>query len=193
MAGSLSDFAMAYPHLDRIRRLRKSRGEIWQGAIVRVPQWVVEANQPPLRPIVAVWVSMSSGRMNVGALRKPAERNPSMLLDALAGESEGGQGMPGVRPEKLVVGDESLARYLREELGDEFDVAVESELGGVDNVMQQMRRNLPASAAHGFAKDGDVTPQSLRAFAEAAGEFYRAAPWQHLIDEDLIRVESPTP
>ena len=30
---------MAYPHIDRIRRLRKSRGEVWQGAIVRVPQY----------------------------------------------------------------------------------------------------------------------------------------------------------
>ena len=83
---------MAYPHLDRIRRLRKSRGEVWQGAIVRVPQWVVEEGQAPLRPIVAVWVSMNSGRMNVGALHKPSERNPAMLLDALAGEAGGGQG-----------------------------------------------------------------------------------------------------
>src|SRR5687768_8597809 len=108
----LSDCTMAYPHIDRIRRLRKSRGEIWQGAIIRVPQWVVEEGQPPVRPILAVWFSMSSGRINTSALRKPSERNPSMLLDAMAGEGGGGQGMPGIRPEKLVVSDDAIAEYL---------------------------------------------------------------------------------
>ena len=95
----MSDLAMAYQHLDRIRRLRKSKGEVWQGAIVRVPQWVVEEGQTPLRPVVAVWISMSSGRINTSALRKPSERDPVMLLDAMGGDNGGGQGMAGIRPE----------------------------------------------------------------------------------------------
>ncbi|HEV8290364.1 MAG TPA: hypothetical protein VGP94_00505, partial [Tepidisphaeraceae bacterium] len=165
---------MAYPHIERIRRLRKSRGEVWEGAIIRVPQWVVEEGQAPVRPIVAVWISMSSGRINTSALRKPGERDPAMLLDAMSGEGGGGQGMPGVRPEKLVVGDEASAEYLRRELGNELEVGVESELTGISNVMQHMRQNLPAASGSGFAKDSDVTPQRLRAFAEAAGDFYRA-------------------
>src|SRR4051812_25607937 len=189
----MSDWEMAYPHIDRIRRLRKSRGEVWQGAIVRVPQWVVEEGQSPVRPIVAVWFGMNSGRINTSALRKPAERNPSMLLDAMAGEGGGGQGMPGIRPEKLIVGDELIAEYLRTELGSEVEVEVQSDLQGIDSVMHHMRQNLPASSSYGFLKDSEVTPQRLRAFAEAAAEFYQAAPWQHLIDEDLIRVESPAP
>src|SRR6185503_4622305 len=184
---------MAYPHMDRIRRLRKSKGEVWQGAIVRVPQWVVEEGQTPLRPVVAVWVSGTSGRINTSALRKPSERDPAMLLDAMAGDSGGGQGMSGIRPEKIVVADEAIAEYMRAELGDEVEVSVEAELAGVGNVMQLMQKNLPAVAVAGFAKDSDVTIERLRAFAEGAAEFYRAAPWQHLIDEDLIRVESPTP
>jgi len=184
---------MAYPHIDRIRRLRRTRGEVWQGAIIRVPQWVAEAAEPPVRPILAVWISMSSGRINTSALRKPGEKNPSMLLDAMSGEAGGGQGMPGIRPEKLVVGDETLAEFLRNELGSEFEVAVESDLAGIATVDQHMRQNLPAASGAAYPKDTDVTPDRLRAFAEAAAEFYRAAPWQHLIDEDLIRVESPTP
>jgi tetratricopeptide (TPR) repeat protein len=189
----MSDCAMAYPHIERIRRLRKSRGEVWQGAIVRVPQWVVEEGQAPVRPIVAVWISMSSGRINTGALKRPTERDAAMLLDAMAGEGGGGQGMPGIRPEKVVVADETTAEYLRREVGDEVEVNVEAELEGIANVMQHMQRNLPAASVAGFAKESDVTRERLRAFAEAAAEFYRAAPWQHLIDEDLIRVESPTP
>src|SRR5712691_7042808 len=31
----------------------------------------------------------------------------------------------------------------------------------------------------------------MRAFAAAARDFYEAAPWQHLSDEDLIHVEAP--
>jgi len=38
-----------------------------------------------------------------------------------------------------------------------------------------------------------VTVERMRAFAEAAAELYRMGPWQYLTDEDLIRVESPTP
>src|SRR5258706_2201528 len=136
---------------------------------------------------------MNSERINTSALRKPTEKSPSMLLDAMAGEGGGGQGMPGIRPEKIVVGDENLANYLREELGSEAEVTVQAELTGIADVMQHMRKNLPAASGASFAKDSDVTRDRLRAFAEAAAEFYRAAPWQHLIDEDLIRVESPAP
>src|SRR5207245_3399710 len=92
-----------------------------------------------------------------------------------------------------VVADEATAAYLRQELGSEFEVGVEPELSGIDNVMQHMRQKLPAVSGYGFGKDSDVAPQRLRSFAEAAADFYRAAPWQHLIDEDLIRVESPAP
>jgi hypothetical protein len=38
-----------------------------------------------------------------------------------------------------------------------------------------------------------VTIERIRAFADAATEFYRAAPWRHLSDSDLIEVESPEP
>ncbi len=184
---------MAYPHIDRIRRLRRSRGEAWQGAIIRVPQWVAEEGQTPVRPILAVWFSTTTGRINTSALKKPDERSPALLLDAMAGEGGGGQGMPGVRPQKLVVADQETADYLRQELGDEFEIEMAEELPGIANVMQHMRQNLPAASGAGFPKDSDVTRDRLRSFAEAAADFYRAAPWQHLVDEDLIRIESPAP
>src|SRR3954471_8848312 len=155
----MSDWEMAYPHIDRIRRLRKSRGEVWQGAIVRVPQWVVEEGQSPVRPIVAVWFGMNSGRINTSALRKPAERNPAMLLDAMAGEGGGGQGMPGVRPEKVVVGDEAAAEYLGAEVGGEIRGGGEAELAGAAKVMQGRRQNLRAASGAGFAKESDAAEE----------------------------------
>ena len=36
-----------------------------------------------------------------------------------------------------------------------------------------------------------VAVERMRAFADAACEFYRAAPWQHLSDADLVHVEAP--
>ena len=36
-----------------------------------------------------------------------------------------------------------------------------------------------------------VTVELMWAFADAASQFYRAKPWLHLTDEDLIEVESP--
>ena len=43
-----------------------------------------------------------------------------------------------------------------------------------------------------FSGEG-VTPERMRAFADAAATFWRAEPWQFLTDEDTIRVESPEP
>jgi tetratricopeptide (TPR) repeat protein len=37
----------------------------------------------------------------------------------------------------------------------------------------------------------DITLERVRRFAEAAAAFYRAAPWQYLTDEDLIRIDQP--
>src|SRR5207247_5832629 len=45
---------------------------------------------------------------------------------------------------------------------------------------------------HPAALDAEgVTVERMGAFAAAARDFYAAAPWRHLSDEDLIHVEAP--
>lgn len=56
--------------------------------------------------------------------------------------------------------------------------------------------HLEASAQEGFRAPGaleahGITPERFTAFAAAAAEFYRARPWRHLSNDDLIVVEAP--
>ena len=51
---------------------------------------------------------------------------------------------------------------------------------------------LDAVAAPSMA-DSDCSVLQIRAFAEAAAAFYRARPWQHLDDTDLLQIQTPKP
>jgi len=50
-----------------------------------------------------------------------------------------------------------------------------------------------ASGPESLLDSWGMTIGRVRAFAEAAAEFYRAAPWRYLSDADLIEVELPKP
>src|SRR5687768_6531416 len=177
---------MSERHVEKIRRLRKVR-ETWQGGIIRIPQWVVEEGREPIRPFMAVCVSMASGRTNTSEPRRPGEKDSVMVLEALGA----GQGMPNVRPELLEVSDAALAEYLRPLLAPleiQVDVVEECEL--VSAVLSNMKKRVTANVPMppDAAKGEGVTVERMRAFAEAAAELYRVGPWQYLTDEDLVRV-----
>ena len=182
---------MSERHVEKIKRLRKVR-ETWQGGIIRIPQWLAEEGRAPIRPWMAVWVSLGSGRVNTSEPKRPAEKEPGMLLEAMGA----GQGMPSVRPERVEVADAGLAEYLRPILAQlEMEVDLVEASPALDAVVAHMRKHVSQTVAippDASTAEG-VTVDRMRAFAEAAAELYRMAPWQYLTDEDLVRVESPTP
>ena len=67
------------------------------------------------------------------------------------------------------------------------------DLPDVDRVVREMERGMgddaPPIPDALDAPGGTV--ERMRAFADAAREFYQAAPWQHLSEEDLVHVEAP--
>jgi hypothetical protein len=91
------------------------------------------------------------------------------------------------------VTDRSLADEIVRALGDrELAVKVSPDIPLVKDRVRQMTeftsgRPLPPGALEARG----VTVERMRAFADAAGQFYAAAPWRHLSDEDLIRIEAP--
>jgi hypothetical protein len=96
------------------------------------------------------------------------------------------------RPERVEVRDLELAEALRLELGDlGIAVVLTERLDALDEVIADMAEHFggEATATRFFSPSLEV--KRLRAFAEVAVEFYRAAPWNHLSGEDLIRVEAP--
>lgn len=98
----------------------------------------------------------------------------------------------GGRPARVEVRDPGLRDALAEVLGRmSTSVVVVDDMPAVREVLI----NLEAEATGGRRLPGllespGVTPDRLRAFAEAAAAFYTAQVWGHLANEDLIVVES---
>jgi tetratricopeptide (TPR) repeat protein len=166
------------------------RPDVWQLGFVRMPAWVAEEGAKPFRPQIGLCHSTASGLVGTGGILAPGDPTGPAALAAVVHLAT----MKGVsyRPEQIEVRDPKLAETLRLELADVgIDAVLTERLDGLDEVIADMARHFGSGAiATRFFEPG-VEVERLRAFAEAAAAFYRAAPWNHLIDEDLVRVEAP--
>jgi tetratricopeptide (TPR) repeat protein len=66
-------------------------------------------------------------------------------------------------------------------------------LDAVDDVLRHYREHAAPDEPPSALDGRGVTVDMLRSFADAAATFYRAAPWRHLSDEDVIRIDAPKP
>jgi tetratricopeptide (TPR) repeat protein len=185
--------AMSAPRsliLERFRRLPRRSNDVWQGGVVRARTWIEEPDGSVRRPWAAVWVSLSTGMMNVQLAEDEGADHPGLALQVLA---DLGLKFTLSRPAGLEVADGALGTQLAEALADpQLQVSVRRDLPAVDRVHREMSESMSDAPALPEALDAPgVTVERMRAFAEAARAFYEAAPWEHLSDEDLIHVEAP--
>lgn len=132
--------------------------------------------------------------MHVEAEGEVEAHGPELALRALLGFGlRNAKHLEG-RAARLRVTDEDLAAVLRTQLDDpNTTVDVVGDLPAVGEILRQMAVDLAgAEPIAGVLEAQGVTIERLRAFADAAASFYAAAPWEHLQNEDLIVVESPT-
>ena len=175
--------------LARFARLPLRTQDVWQGGIVRMPMWVDSHDGTPYRPNGAVWVSLETGLVNM-SLAEPGEADGTAALQALL---QLGLKFARARPAAIQVADRALGEDIARGLGDAAPaVTVAPRLDAVDEMVERMagETNGPRPPAALDAKG--VTVERMRSFAAAARDFYAAAPWRHLSDEDLIHVEAPT-
>lgn len=181
--------------VERLKRLPMNANDVWQLAVVRMPNWVDgEAGRRPYRPVLALCRSAEAGLVGHSDLRHPDEQAgdlwPLAALVSLGRE-------PGVqyRPARLEVRDSRLVSALAPALQElDMDVLLVDRLELVDEVVADMLVRMGGPASSTSYLDGmGVDLARLRDFAGAAAEFYRAAPWNQLSDLDLVRVESPVP
>ena len=135
-----------------------------------------------------MWVSLETGLANV-KLAESNEEEGTVALDALL---ELGFKFARTRPAAIQVADQALGEQIARAIGDpELAVTVDPHLAAVKAMVQRMAAET-SGAPHPAALDREgVTVERMRAFAAAARDFYAAAPWRHLSDEDLIHVEAP--
>ena len=174
--------------LARFTRLPRRSQDTWQGGILRMPMWVDGPDGTPYRPLGAVWVSLETGLANV-KLAESNEEEGTLALDALL---ELGFKFAQTRPAAIHVADKALGEQLARTLGDpELAVTVDPHLDEVKAIVERMAAETSGEPPPAALDRAGVTVERMRAFATAARDFYAAAPWRHLSDEDLIHVEAP--
>jgi tetratricopeptide (TPR) repeat protein len=176
--------------IERFKRLPRRTHDVWQGGLVRARTWVEDPDVGVRRPWAAVWVSSATGKINV-ELAESDVADPTVALQTLV---DLGLKFAHCRPARLEMTDAALGAQLVEALGDlELAVTVRPDLPEVDRVLREAQRSMEEDdPALPDALDAPgVGVERMRAFADAAREFYAAAPWQHLSDQDLIHVEAP--
>lgn len=180
----------------RFKQLPLRSADVWQGGIVRVPAWVEDPTDParPYRPMGAMWVSLRSGRVHLDLAPQSGAASLDLVLDVLfefaRKETKLGAGRPG-RVE--------VSADLRDALENAL-AATGTQVAAVNHLdrLADALRSLEAAQTGGEGPAGllespGITIERLRAFATAAERFYTARPWRHLVNEDLIAVESPNP
>ncbi|HYW79189.1 MAG TPA: hypothetical protein VE890_06400, partial [Thermoguttaceae bacterium] len=188
---------MRESQLDQLKSLPQRAEDTWQGGLFPMP---IEAMPESLRPLVPMWISVRSEFVHAGSLLMPDDGNLGAVVDALLDLPNHIDGR-GHRPGRIEVNDSALAEHLDGLLADAgIEVrlvdrleAVEQALDSMVEFMQRDGGPLSGPPVPGPLDGKGVSVEQLRSFAEAAADFYRAAPWQYVTDVDLIRIEKPKP
>ena len=153
--------------------------------------WVDGPDGTPYRPWGGVWVSLETGLANV-KLAEAGAGDPTLAVDALL---ELAFKFAQTRPAAIQVADPALGEQIARTLGDpELAVTIDPLDPRLAEAKAMLERMAPDTNGprHPAALAGrGVTVERMRAFAVAARDFYAAALWRHLSDEDLIHVEAP--
>jgi hypothetical protein len=168
-----------------------------QGAIVPWPRMVRGDDGKPFRPRFPLWLNVETGLVYTdpdGLLS--AHQDPlHAALEALLRFVEQ-LAQQHARPQRIEVRDPELAEYLRRHTADrDLDVHLKDRLPALEAAVADLTRSVEsrASGPPSLLDSRGVAIERIRAFADAAAEFYRAAPWRYLSDSDLFEVESPKP
>lgn len=177
----------------KLKQLPQQVDDVWQGGIVRLPAVMIDGEDEPYEPEMALWVSLKAGVAGPSAESfQPGDSPLQTMLNALVAFANDPE-MTGYRPGTVEVGDAALAEQLSDILG-EVGIRVEhrDDLAGLQSLLDHLGNMISQGPMiPGPLEGAGVTLDRLRAFAGAGKAFFEAAPWQQLANEDLVEVESP--
>ena len=154
-----------------------------------MPMWLDGPDGTPYRPRGGVWTSLETGLVNVklGEVNAP---DIALAVDALV---ELGLKFAKTRPTEIQVTDQAFGEQVAHALGDpELVVSVAPRLDTIKALIERMAAETDGEPPPTALDGKGVTVERMRSFAAAAHDFYAAAPWHYLSDEDLIHVEEPS-
>ena len=160
--------------IERFKRLPRRTHDVWQGGLVRARTWVEDPDGRVRRPWAAVWVSSATGMINMALAE--SERSPTRMWRCRFWPISG-RNSRAVAPLASRWLDAALGAQLVEALGDpELAVTVrQGPAGGRPRLARGATLTgggrVPTCPSALDARG--VTVERMRAFADAALEFYR--------------------
>ena len=181
--------------IEQLKQRPQRSGEVWQGALVRLPKWVRgEPGERPYRLCLPMWLAVNTDKVGRGELARSEEGGDTRLWDALIAFANDEQ-IGGYRPGRVELADADVAERFEPALRQAgIEVVRRDTLPELDQAMAEMVEHMrggPAPPGWDTAEGVDV--ERMRAYADAAAAFFHATPWQHLSNEDLLVIESPAP
>ncbi len=177
--------------IERLRQLPQSASDVWQGGLIELPFWADDETGKPVHPEIPGWISTETGYVHMLPLEAPGKLGPDAALTALV-QFACHEKLGGYRPLRVQVTDPDVADFLRGPLGEVgIDVEVREELPELEQMLEEMLEHLSSQpiTTEPLEVEG-VTVEVMRGFAEAAAEFYRAAPWRFLTGDDYLAIET---
>ena len=177
---------MTHQIIRRLQRLPK-QPMTFQGEAFAWPCPVQIGTEPPLQPIIPVWLDLDSQLFYASRAILPGEDTNRAMLEEL-------DGFVTVLlhnqacPQRLQVCNAELAEYLHRELKDTgIEVQLVEQLPELQAVLAEMveQASIEENGPPGLLESRGVTVGCVRAFAKAAADFYCAAPWRYLCDRRI--------
>ena len=171
--------------------------ETWLIATAQLRTWIAPPDETPYRPYMVLVLSADEGSVR-GSQMTPALPTDNEVWEALSEamrQPMPDSGKPGI-PQRIIVPDSALAQAIVPSLAEaqlEVDVYEHPLPDEVNEIIRELedhlRRDKPENPA--LVAVAGVTPELLGSFYAAAADYYRAAPWIHLNNYQVIALRHP--
>lgn len=168
--------------------------ETWGLGVFQLRLWVGDSDERPRRPWIVMIIDLDNDVLLTPDLLDHAPDSDEIVaaLFKVMCKPPNAAGRPR-RPEHLLCSDPDLAAGLEPALA-ELGITCETQ---PLPMLPELVKDLEASMRGGESKNpgllsvAGVTPELAGGVFAAAAEFYRQAPWVHLLNEQAFRVRFP--
>lgn len=171
------------------------RQETWHVVVHRLRTWIAPPDEDPWRPYIVLALSVDTGTLHAARV---VQNNPTAaeiadaLFQGMIKPPKGTRQKPH-RPTQVQCEDAALAEALAQQL-EPIGITVRQHPRpeGLDTLLCELESHMREGPelADLLSVEG-VTPELVGGLFAAAAEFYRAAPWVQLTEENVLAVSVP--
>jgi len=169
--------------------------DTWYFAVRRLRTWIVPEDEPPVRPYLTLILNLDRGLIQGSALG--AEPTPADARETLFSTMTNPEEKLGVRTQRPACIQFEEQKWLEALSSDLQQIDVQASfhphIQMVDELVAELESALSDDAPFipGLLAQKRVSPRLVGNLFAAAADFYRAAPWVHLGNNDLLAITIP--